>query len=214
MGRYGVAMSPVSSTRRRLAPERRRELIEAAALEVFSRQGYHAASMAQVARLAGVTKPVIYDHFASKDALHAHLLRRYSEALLARVEAAVADAERDGRAVPHALVAAFFAFVEEEPFARRLLFDDPDAGPDRAAAHRRGQMAVTRRIAAGMAEAGTLRGVRDRELRLELRAQALKTMLNGLADWWLDHPEVAREQVVAEAEAVLQRGLLEGARPG
>lgn len=187
----------------------RRECIEAAALEVFSRQGYHAASMAQMARQAGVTKPVLYDHFASKDALYAHLLRRHSEALLVRIAAAVAASKGGHTVALHGLVSAFFAFVEEEPFARRLLFDDPEAGPDRAAAHRRGQAAVTRRIAQGLAEAGLLAGAPNRERRLELRAQALKATLNGLADWWLDHPDLSRERLIEEAEAVLGRGLLD-----
>jgi AcrR family transcriptional regulator len=208
-----VPAAPVAR-RRRLLPGQRRELIEAAALEVFSRQGYHAASMAQIARRAGVTKPVLYDHFASKDALHAHLLRRHSEGLTARVAAAVAEAGKGHAAALHAVVSAFFAFVEEEPFARRLLFDDPEAGPDRAAAHRRGQAAATRRIGRGLADAGLLAGAPDRERRLELRAQVLKVTLNGLADWWLDHPDEPRGRLVEEADAVLSGGLLDqGADP-
>lgn len=192
--------------RRRLAPEARRALIERAALEVFSRQGYHAASMAQIARLAGTTKPVLYDHFASKEALHAELLRGHSEALMRRTRAAVA-AEVEPEAKLRAMVDAFFAFVQERPFARRLLFDDPEAGESLAAAHRRGQAAATRRIARDLAASGLVVGDRRAE-RLEMLAQMLKTALNGLADWWLDHPEVPRERVVAEATALLAGGLL------
>ena len=193
--------------RRRLTPAARRALIEEAALEAFATHGFHAASMSDIARRAGVTKPVLYDHFASKAALHAHLLRAQTEELLDRVARAVAG-EEDPRAQMRTLVATFFAFVEERPFARRLLFDDPEAGPDVAAAHRRGQAAATRRIAAGLGAAGVLAGDPEREERLAMTAQALKAALNGLADWWLDHPDVPRERVVAHATELLGDGLL------
>jgi len=199
-----------TAKRPRLPPAERRALIEAAALEVFARQGFHAAAMAQIAELAGVTKPVLYDHFASKQALHAHLLRGHTEELLTRVEAAVA-AQPDPEGRLRAMVDGFFAFVAERPFARRLLFDDPEAGPDLAAAHRRGQAAATRRIAEDFAAAGFLAGADRREERLEMVAQLVKTALNGLADWWLDHPEVPRERLVEEAVRVLSSGLLHDA---
>ena len=68
--------------------------------------------------------------------------------------------------------------------------------------------AATRRIAAGLGAAGVLAGDPEREERLAMTAQALKAALNGLADWWLDHPDVPRERVVAHATELLGDGLL------
>ena len=168
--------------------------------------------MADIARRAGVTKPVLYDHFASKNALHAHLLRTHTDELIRRVAAAAASAAGtpggDPRLQMYALVDAFFAFVEERPFARRILFDDPEAGPEPAAAHQRGQAAATKRIAVVLGDAGVLAGAPRRAERLEMTAQALKAALNGLADWWLDHPDVPRERIVTHATQLLGNGLL------
>ena len=55
------------------AAERRRQLLDTA-LEVFAAQGFHATSMNDVAEAAGVTKPVLYQHFASKRRLYLELL--------------------------------------------------------------------------------------------------------------------------------------------
>ena len=57
------------STRQRLSAEARRELIEQAAGEVFADRGYHGASIDEIARRSGVSPPVVYDHFESKQDL-------------------------------------------------------------------------------------------------------------------------------------------------
>src|SRR6185312_14534871 len=51
-------------------------------MDVFAEHGYHRATIDEIARRSGVTPPVIYDHFASKPALHERLLRRTRDELL------------------------------------------------------------------------------------------------------------------------------------
>ena len=80
------------STRQRLSAAERREVIELAATEVFAERGYHAASMEEIARRSGVSVPVVYDHFASKQELHRRLLERHFAELRA-LWAARIDAE-------------------------------------------------------------------------------------------------------------------------
>src|SRR5579859_968905 len=69
-------------------PERRRQLLEAA-LEVFVARGYHAAAMDEIAERAGVSKPVLYQHFPGKQELYLALLDESVERLIESVDAAL-----------------------------------------------------------------------------------------------------------------------------
>ena len=71
----------------------RREAILASALDAFAGSGYHETSLDAVAERAGISKALIYEHFASKRELHRALLERYVHELLARVIEATAAAE-------------------------------------------------------------------------------------------------------------------------
>ena len=65
------------AARKRIPAAARRALIEQAATEVFAERGFHAAQMDAIARRAGVTVPVVYDHFESKQGLYRALLERH-----------------------------------------------------------------------------------------------------------------------------------------
>lgn len=105
----------------RLPAERRRRQLLRVALEVFAAQGFHATSMDDVALAAGVTKPVLYQHFPSKRALHAELLEDVARDLTGRITAAAARAG-SGRERVELGFAAYFDFVVEHGSAFRLLF--------------------------------------------------------------------------------------------
>ena len=64
----------------------------ATALEVFARQGFHATSMNEIADAAGVTKPVLYQHFTSKRGLYLELLSDVGNRLLEAIAKATANA--------------------------------------------------------------------------------------------------------------------------
>lgn len=119
-------------TQRLPAAERRRQLLDVA-LETFAERGYHATSMNDVAEAAGVTKPVLYQHFASKEALHRELV----EAVGAGLQHAVMDAVRDADG-PRAQVEngfrAYFRWATHQRAAFRLLFDDRNAERELATA--------------------------------------------------------------------------------
>ena len=104
------------------AAERRQQLIETA-VAVFAERGLHGASMDDIADAAGVTKPVLYQHFASKRALFLELLGDVGQHLLA----AIAGATR-GAASPRAQVeqglTAYFQFVADHRSSFELLFGD------------------------------------------------------------------------------------------
>src|SRR3954466_11583336 len=102
--------SPPAPPRRRLSAAERREQILGAAMEVFAERGYQEASMVEIARAAGITPAVIYDHFASKAELQITLLEGQTEELLTFVGTAVAgDFEDTGEQI-RVGVDAFFTF--------------------------------------------------------------------------------------------------------
>jgi AcrR family transcriptional regulator len=193
----------------RLPASQRRVLLVEAALEVFAEHGFGGASLDQIARRAGVTKPLLYRHFASKSEIYVRLLESEKEALLDAVAAAV---EPVGEPEPRlrAGIEAFFDHVEQRPFARRLLFRDPEADDAAAAAHDEAHRAMTRALAALLASnPRLLASDPQRALTLELFAQVLKTALNAAAAWWLAHPETGRETIVERTMQLLGPGLRE-----
>jgi AcrR family transcriptional regulator len=102
------------------APARREQLL-AVGLEVFARQGFHGTSMNDVADAAGVTKPVLYQHFASKRELYLALLDEVGRELLEAIAKATAVAA-DGRSQTEAGFGAYFRWVDDDRDAFLLLF--------------------------------------------------------------------------------------------
>ena len=88
-------MSARSTTRKRLTAEERRGEILGAALAVFGEHGYHSSSIDDIARAAGISKALIYEHFESKEALHLSLLESHARELFERL---AASAGGDGSA--------------------------------------------------------------------------------------------------------------------
>src|SRR5437867_10247622 len=112
--------APQPSARRRLrAADRRAQLLEVAR-RVFGNSGFHGVSMDDVARESGVTKPILYDHFASKEALYLALLDVDAQALEERIRAAL-QAPTGNRERIRASFEAYFDFVDEHAEGFRLL---------------------------------------------------------------------------------------------
>ena len=130
------------------AVQRRRQLLDVS-LEVFARRGFHSASMTDVAEAAGVTKPVLYQHFGSKRELYLELLDDVGQRLLEEVQKATAAAGGPRQQVASGF-AAYFQFVADNENAFRLLFggDGREADPEFADAIRRVEDAIADAIAA------------------------------------------------------------------
>jgi AcrR family transcriptional regulator len=106
---------------RRLPAARRREQLVDVALQLFGAQSYYATSMDDIAERAGVTKPVLYQHFPSKSQLYLELIQTVGEELLVAVSSS-ATAESQPRARVLAGFVAYFRFVAGRTDAFRLLF--------------------------------------------------------------------------------------------
>jgi AcrR family transcriptional regulator len=105
----------------RLPAAARREQLLAVALEVFAHQGFHGTAMNDVADAAGVTKPVLYQHFRSKRQLYRALLDDVGQRLRLAIEKATADAGGPRVQVERGFL-AYFRWVKEDRDAFLLLF--------------------------------------------------------------------------------------------
>jgi AcrR family transcriptional regulator len=133
-----------------LGPERRRPEVLDAALKLFLKSGYDGTSMQAVADEAGVTKPVVYACFESKDELFRALLAREEERIVGEIQGAFANADLSDPETT--LVEGFTGFlraVGESPEVYRLIFLG-EGGGNAAVAHRiqRGREEQVRRLTA------------------------------------------------------------------
>jgi AcrR family transcriptional regulator len=180
--------------RKRLTREERREVIERAATEVFAERGFEGAGMDLIASRSGVSVPVVYDHFASKDDLYRRLLERQRDDLVAFwAQRLPLPGGRDRFDALEALVDAYYAYVEAHPFAYRMYFRDTT--------HRDIQQQGNVMLATLLK---TVPGFEDAdEATLQMSTEVLRTGLIGLALWWQEHPEVERDRVVQAAMRAL-----------
>jgi AcrR family transcriptional regulator len=186
--------------KKRMTAEARRELIEQAASELFAERGYHGASIDEIARRSGVSPPVVYDHFDSKLALHRHLIdRHYAELRQVWRDNLPGDEPQQERIARS--FDAWFAYIESHPFAARMLFRDTTGDPDVEAGRREVAAQSREAIRPLMGEEpGTenIAGGGDVE-SLDMAWEVVRAVLQGLALWWSEHPQVPRERIVATA---------------
>jgi AcrR family transcriptional regulator len=180
-----------SRPRKRLTLDQRRIRILAAATRIFARKGYDGASMSEIATAAGITKPVLYDHFTSKDALFDTLLRSIRDDLLAKGNAIGKSAASEEVRFRTA-VDAFFAFVEDQPDAAMILLIVPQGNPVTLKLSRAVQQGATAAISMLLKSYLPAGGT----WQYEAAGEFLKEGLHALAQWWLDNPGPSRDEIV------------------
>jgi AcrR family transcriptional regulator len=181
---------------------RRAQLLDAAQ-EIFVAQGYHAASMDDIAAHAGISKPVLYQHFPGKLELYCALLDAHVADLVARVRE-VLERTTDNRERVRGAIGTYFDFVASDGAAYRLVFEsdlrnEPTVRERVEAALDSCVVAIADTIAADT-------GVDAAEARL------LSVGLTGLAEvsarWWLANGEaVSKERAVELLVSLAWRGL-------
>jgi AcrR family transcriptional regulator len=115
-------MQPMSIDKSRMPRDERRAQLLAAALEVFTAAGYHSAAMDEISDRAGVSKPVLYQHFPSKLDLYLAVLDTHIDSLVFAIQKAIQSTPDNSKRV-QATIAAYFDFIEEDGEAFRLLFE-------------------------------------------------------------------------------------------
>lgn len=187
----------------RLPRDARRAQLLAAAQHVFVTNGYHAAAMDDIADQAGVSKPVLYQHFPGKLELYVALLETHGTELVSRVREAI-ESNPDNKHRVRAAVAALYEFVDREDQAFRLVFESD----------LRGEPAVERAVEAALsgcidavAEAVTADAGLDRE-RARLLAVGLVGLSQVTARDWLDtENSISRDEAVHLMSTLAWKGL-------
>lgn len=150
-------------------------------MHVFAEQGYHAASMNDVAEAAGVTKPVLYQHFASKKELFTELLTEIGNQLRECISKATAEAAGPREQIENG-TRAYFEFVGSRSDSFRVLFGSGARRDPEFASFAR---LVENEIARTIAELIVVDGepAEDRELL----AHAIVGMTEAASRYWLLH---------------------------
>ena len=207
-----AARSPTPTRRRagsRGVPRAVREpqILEVAG-RVFAARGYHAASMEEIATEAGVTKPLVYAYFGSKENLYVAYIERAGRELLERMRRAT-----DPTSPPSERLRAgslqFLRFVEERRHGWRMLQAEATTrgGPlaEEVASLREG---IAQMISQLLMETIPNAPVSDETTAaVDGVAHAVVGAGESLANWWLAHPELPPERAVELLVAFAQAGV-------
>ncbi len=182
----------------RLPREQRRELLLAAAAELFATRGYHATDVASIAAKTGVTKVIAYRAFGSKQALYQTLLDRHRDQLLGTVVASQQRDHVDRAERIHVGLDAWFGYVRSHPFAWRLLFRDT-TGIGELEQHHQEMRANARHVLQALL---TQHFGLTPEIATQT-AEFLRSAIVGLALWWLENPQITRKDMLVTAERLV-----------
>lgn len=174
-----------------------------AAREVFVAQGYHTAAMDDIAERAGVSKPVLYQHFPGKLDLYLALLDDGIAVLLERLRSAL-ESTHDNKQRVQGAVSAYFAFVDDPDGAYRLVFEsdltNEPAVRERVEASDSACSLMLSRVIAEDTGLGSQQA--------ELLASGLLGMAQIAARRWLrETPPIARESAVELIAGLGWRGI-------
>ena len=189
---------PVQQARAR---SRQQKILNAAA-SVFAKRGFDATTMEQIARAAGVSKPIVYEHFGGKEGLYAVVVDREMEALYKRMSQGIASGTPRHRY--EQAVLSFLTYVEEEPDGFAVLTRDTPMVADG-----QGLPAVINQL-----------GVRIGEIFHEqfsaagldgkvapIYAHSLIGMVIFAAQWWSGQKKFKKEEVASHVAAIGWMGL-------
>jgi AcrR family transcriptional regulator len=193
---------------------RRRHLLELAT-QLFTERGFDAASMDELAERAGVSKPVIYDQFGSKDGLLAEVV----DALGVELNHAVILAVQ-GKTEPRDLLEsgslAFYRFVGQRRGTWAMIFGafrgvgtSPHTAQEKLAEIRARQDTLVGNVILVAARA---QGTEPDPIEVSAITRGLNGVYEGLVEWWEAHPEIKPEQLAQWTVALVLPGLNELAR--
>jgi AcrR family transcriptional regulator len=187
----------MTDTRRRRVPRpvREQQIIDAA-IRVFAKRGYHAASVDEIAELAGISKPMVYLYLDSKEGLFLACLRREAERLVAALRAAAAPVHPPELRLRAGLL-AFFTFVTEHRDSWVVLHRQAsELSPAIAAELARTRRAVMTEVS-GLVRAGDAEraGTSCPDDEADFVTYTLVGAADSLTDWMALHPDEPPERI-------------------
>ena len=196
-------MAGATSTKRLPASERKRQIL-ASAREVFAHRGAEEPRVEDLAAAAGITKPILYRHFASKRELYLAVLEDHLADLIRRLWVALSDSA-DPRERLRGALQAYFEFVDERPDGYRMLVE-AGARMDPGTRERLGTAWDT--LADGVARTvgDILRGAGLDATGAPVYARALVGMAQGVAEWWTRTRRMPKDALADYLLALTWRG--------
>ncbi len=191
-----------SGPRTRMSGTARREQLIRVGRQLFAEKGYEAVTVEEIAAEAGVSKPVVYEHFGGKEGLYAVVVDREMSDLLGRVEVALAPGPP--KAMLESVVLAWLDYIATQTEGFRVLVRDSAPGVAQ------GSFAsllrdIAGRVSVQLATEFDLRGYRAKQA--DMYAQMLVGMVTSTGMWWVDVREPKRNELAAHLVNLAWNGL-------
>lgn len=208
---------PETRERVRMSGQERREQLLDIGRRLFAKKGFEAVSVEEIAAKAGVSKPVVYEHFGGKEGLYAVVVDREMGYLLDSMTQALASTPEDGDPVhPRTLLEragmALFDFIDRDPDGFRILVRDTPVlrAPEAADGSQRGTFAgllvdVAEQVDDLLASQFKAHGMPTKWA--PLYSQMLVGMVAQTGQWWLDVRKPKKEEVVGHLVNLAWNGL-------
>ncbi|MFC4127707.1 TetR/AcrR family transcriptional regulator [Nocardia rhizosphaerae] len=180
--------------------QREEQILDAAA-EQIAHVGYAGLSLGTVAERVGVSKPLVYSYFGTKDGLYSACVHRAGRTIADAIEPVLAGPPE--LAMAEATLAAIFGVLARRPHDWNVLADrtHPVDGPAAEAA-RAARRRIAEQAATGSGAVLTARGVTD-PVDLSIMAEVWMGMVGAMVAWWQRHPEVSAETMAARTERLI-----------
>ncbi|MGW5687088.1 TetR/AcrR family transcriptional regulator [Nonomuraea sp. NPDC003754] len=172
-------------------PDRRRALLDAADRAIL-RDGPE-VSMAAIAAEAGITKPILYRHFGDKSGLYQALADRHVRRVISQLRPEFARARTDPRRRARAAIEIYLDLISVNLNLYRFLFHRASAEDTSVRSH---MTALVRGLGEELGAVLAADEVVADPVRAQILGHAFVGMVQTTGDWWLEHPEVERAQVV------------------
>lgn len=192
---------PTPAPRTRMPAAKRRQQLVEVGRRIFAEYGYDAATVEEIASVAGVSKPVVYEHFGGKEGLYAVVCDRELAYLGAEITEAL-QGEGSRRRIERAAM-ALLRYVEERTDGFRILVRE--ASPAGGGSYSTLLNDATSSVTYILEEEFAARGF-DPATTI-VYAQALVGMVSGTAQWWLDVRTPSKEEVAAHIVNLCYNGL-------
>ena len=182
--------------------ERREQLLDVGR-QLFAERGYDGTSVEEIAARAGVSKPVVYEHFGGKEGLYAVVVDREVEQLLHSFSAALSADTPKGLLEQATL--ALLTYVEEQRDGFRILVRESPVGVERSGGFATIMSDVASQVEHILAKQFKARGFETKVAALY--SQALVGMVALTGQWWQDHRRPKRDEVAAHLVNLAWNGL-------
>ncbi|MCW2927248.1 MAG: TetR-family transcriptional regulator [Thermoleophilia bacterium] len=196
-------MTSSEPPRKRMSSGERREQLLVVARSVFAEKGYDAVTVEELAQRAGVTKPIIYEHFGGKEGIYAVIIDRERSELMEAVRGALAM--RGARARVEAAADAFLGYIETSPDGYRVLLRDTPQLEGALTTWGSVLGEVADQVDHLLARELDARGF-DRKLA-PIYSRGVIGLIGHIGQWWLETGTPSREVVAAHISNLVFNGL-------